>query len=75
MTIFLNGVPPGAALAGTVETFYGITPITLTPGTAPSNNGALPVSFMLPQATSYALIQLQAGGTAARETMVAVCVH
>ena len=71
MTIFLNGVAPGTALAGTAQTFYGITPITLMSGTLPANNGALPVSFVLPQASNYALIQLQG----ARETMVAVCVN
>lgn len=71
MTIFLNGVAPSAVLAGTVETFYGVTPITLKFGTPPANNGALPVSFVLPQSTDYALIRLQG----ARETMVAVCVQ
>jgi hypothetical protein len=75
MTIFLNGVAPGAALSGTARTFYGITPITLTSGPPPANNGALPVSFVLPQSSGYALIQLQAAGTTARETMVAVCVQ
>jgi uncharacterized protein (TIGR03437 family) len=75
MTIFLNGVAPGAVLTGTAQTFYGITPITLTSGTPPANNGALPVTFAAPPATYYALIQMQAGGIGTRETAVAVCVQ
>lgn len=75
MTIFLNGVAPGATLTGTTQTSYGITSVKFAPGTPPANNGALPVTFAAPATTNYALVQLQAGGTAARETSVAVCVQ
>jgi uncharacterized protein (TIGR03437 family) len=75
MTIFLNGVAPKAAITGTALTSNGIVPMIFTAGTLPANNGALPVTFEAPQATYYALLKLQVGETAVRETSVAVCLQ
>ncbi len=74
VTIFLNGVASGAAVTGLAND----TRVTFTTGA--ESNGALPVSFEIPPINAQAptpgvtLTNLQAGGVAVREYVVAVCV-
>jgi uncharacterized protein (TIGR03437 family) len=75
VTIFLNGIASGASVTGLANDS------TVTFSAAPgSNEGALPVSFQIPQSNAQAptpgvtLTKLEAGGTLARENAVAVCV-
>jgi len=75
VTIFLNGVPSGAAVTGFAND--SVVPFTAASG---SNEGALPVTFQIPPINAQAptngvtLTALQAGGRLARESVVAVCV-
>jgi uncharacterized protein (TIGR03437 family) len=75
VTIFLNGVGPGAALTG----FANDSTATFTSAATGSNEGALRVSFQMPPVNARAptsgvtLTALKAGGTPVRESVVAVC--
>jgi uncharacterized protein (TIGR03437 family) len=74
VTIFLNGVASGAAVTGSVNDSRATFRASFG-----SNEGALPVIFQIPQSSTQApmngvtLTALQAGGTPARESVVAIC--
>ncbi|MGP0076645.1 MAG: hypothetical protein ACLPWF_32415 [Bryobacteraceae bacterium] len=76
VTIFLNGVAPGAAVTGSAND----NPAKFT-ASSEAHEGALAVSFQIPQGNAQAptpgvtLTALQAGGVAVRENVVAVCTH
>jgi uncharacterized protein (TIGR03437 family) len=75
VTIFLNGVASGAVVSGLAND--SVVPFTAA---SASNEGALAVTFQIPPIDAQAptpgvtLTALQAGGTLARESVVAVCV-
>jgi uncharacterized protein (TIGR03437 family) len=75
VTIFLNGVASGAVVSGLAND--SVVPFIAESG---SNEGALAVTFQIPPIDAQAptpgvtLTALQAGGTLARESVVAVCV-
>jgi uncharacterized protein (TIGR03437 family) len=76
VTIFLNGVAPGAPVTGSAND----SPAKFT-ASSQANQGALPVSFQIPPVSTQAptpgvtLTSLKAGGIAVRGNVVAVCVQ
>jgi len=75
VTIFLNGVAEGAAITAVANQGEADqTAITFTAGTR--ETGVLPVSFRVPASLTpgLALSEIEAGGVAAREGVVMVCV-
>jgi uncharacterized protein (TIGR03437 family) len=74
VTFFLNGVVGGRLGSPAATGMANDSPATFTP--AGFNEGVMAVSFQVPPSgtNGVSLSQLQAGGVAVRETLVAVCV-
>jgi uncharacterized protein (TIGR03437 family) len=74
VTFFLNGVVGGRLGSPAVTGMANDSPATFTP--AGFNEGVMAVSFQVPASgtNGVSLSQLQAGGVAVREILVAVCV-